>query len=453
MHNRYCGSFAIALVLQLILVCIASLHGASDIFNDVRLKILPNGLRVILDCAPASGLTAIVICVRSGSRDEPADAHGIAHLVEHLVFRRAQPSDTVQVQVESLGGIINAETSYDYTSFYAVVPSKYATRAIYLLHTALSTIALDTRTVEREKHVVKLELMQRSEDPLKLVKMLSQQALFGSHPYGHPVGGIEAFVGRLRASQARIFYREHYVVSNMSIICSGAFDVQSIMEAIRNSFGKLPISSKPTHPKGIPKRHQSPPPVMAELMKPFYAISLSFAGPGAEAPKELATMDIIATHLGDGPTAVLLRKLMASSDLPIVTFVVAFTPRVLESVLSINVLLSEPCFSDIEAKVLELVNALHEARMSEERLLQCRQLTELRFRQRANTPLGRARLLAEAEALGTYRFAQRYTDWLRSVTPADIAHVAGRYFRPENYAVALIRPKVTINRKPSLERQ
>ena len=407
-------------------------------FDSVQTYKLKNGINVVLDPFPHSSLTAIAVCVRSGSSDEPMNARGVAHLVEHMIFRQAKKIS----KLESLGAITNAETAFDYTAFYCVVQSNIVYDAVKAM-CELFTPTLDRSSIDVEKEIISLELMQRDEDPIKLVRVISQGLLLGFHSISD-----NSDLKQLSYEQVLHFYRTNYVPSKMSVICSGSFDENALLKTLQETFGRLKGNGDE-----LPelKQRQSRgfldflKPLVLEIDKPFHAMSMSFLAPGASEPKALVATEVIAMHLSDSHIGILakLANQHQGNRLPILRFEVSFIPRRHESILSLNFLLSEGRFAEVEKEIIEQLNNMRNNLLSEERLLQCKRLSELHFRTRCKTVLERAKTLAEAEGIANYELAIRYPELIEGVSSNDIMHLSKRIFNARAYAVTIIKPSTT----------
>jgi predicted Zn-dependent peptidase len=426
------GSFfrRVKLLLWLLALLLEAVNASP--FNGVQTRKLKNGINVVLDPLLHSSLTAIAVCVRSGSSDEPTDARGVAHLVEHLVIMQAKKIG----RLESLGAVTNAETAFDYTAFYCVVRSNLVYEAVKAMCEMFAP-TLERSSIDVEKKIIKLELMQRDEDPIKLVRFLSQGLLLGFNP-------IDDDPKQLSYEQALHFYRTNYVPSKMSVICSGSFDEHILLKALQATFGELKgDGSELTVPQQ--RSHEFLKPLVLEVDKPFHAMSMAFKAPGASEPKALVTTELIATHLGDSHIGILakLTNQPQSDRLPILSFEVSFVPRRHESVLSLNFLLTEGKFAEVEKEMIEQLNNMRSSPLSEERLLQCKRLSELHFRTRCKTVLERARTLAEAEGIANCELAIHYLKLIDEVSTNDVMQLSKRIFNAHSYTIAVVKPSTT----------
>lgn len=429
-------------LIKALLICAFCSNSAASLFEDIRLHKLSNGIRVVLD-AIQSRITAIAICVRAGSRNELEGARGAAHMVEHLLFLRMG----FGIRSEKIGKIFpaeaNAETSFDYTAFYCVISCENTLEALKLMFNAISSGEFDRKSVELEREIIGFELVHYGEEPIKLAKMLSQWLLFRSHPYGYPLGIFGKGFPQLAPEQIRSFYEANYLPENISIIVSGRFEEQSLLNELEATFGTLKspttrIASNYVAPILAPKAVE---PLVFELDKPFNAISMSFCAPGAIEPELFIATEVLTTYIGDPNFGVLAKNFEKKGELAPIDFNVSFVPGRTKSLLSISLLIRDAKFGEVEGAVLKLLNSIRENAISEAELFRCKNMTELRFRQRCNNVLGRAKVLAEAEGIASHEFAQKYPRILKSLGSGQLLIAAKRIFNRDSYAVAVVRPK------------
>src|SRR5215510_8029845 len=153
--------------------------------------VLANGVPVIIEEHRASDVVALQLWVQGGARDESPSELGLAHYLEHMLFKGTptRPAGFVEREVEGVGGRINAGTSWDYTFYHTVLPARQAAAGIEMLVDVAVNASLEANLLEAEKQVV-LEEMRLNEDTPRrfLVRELFSGA-FAGHPYGRPVIG------------------------------------------------------------------------------------------------------------------------------------------------------------------------------------------------------------------------------------------------------------------------
>ncbi len=211
---------------------------------------LPNGLQVILAPDATLPVVAVNVWYRVGSADELPGERGLAHLVEHLMFERGAPGGDggFASRVERAGGIFNASTDPDRTSYFQIVPPVFLEQALELEADRMhSPVPADLdEALQRQRRIIGNERAQHYDDaPLGRVSEVITAALFPHpHPYAHPPIGQADEVQSATREQVRRFAERFYGPGNAVLSVVGAFDAEAIRHWIVARFGALP--ARPT---------------------------------------------------------------------------------------------------------------------------------------------------------------------------------------------------------------
>ncbi len=186
---------------------------------DYQIYMLSNGLRIIHKPVKAPVCYCGMV-INAGSRDERADEHGMAHLVEHLLFKGTEKRRSGHIinRLENVGGELNAYTSKEETVVYAAVLSEHAEKAVELIGDIVFHSVFPAREIEKEKVIILDEIQSYNDSPSDLIYDDFEEILFDHHPIGHNILGepemlqsytrdqIEAFVRRLYKPEQMVFY-------------------------------------------------------------------------------------------------------------------------------------------------------------------------------------------------------------------------------------------------------
>ena len=200
---------------------------------------LNGGLQVVLEPRPGSApVAALELWIRTGGAQDPPGRAGLAHLLEHLVFRGTarRTGAAIEAAIELCGGELNAWTSLDQTVLRAVLPSRFVTRGINVLAELALEPRLESTALERERGVVLAELRQGAESPGHRNIADLMALAYGSHPYGRPVIGTNRSVAAVRLAEVRRFHHRHYVPANMTLVAVGDFQTQVVLAAAARRF-------------------------------------------------------------------------------------------------------------------------------------------------------------------------------------------------------------------------
>ena len=190
-----------------------------------RRTILPHGLRVLTAEMQHTRSVAMFIAVGAGSRYEPAELAGLSHFLEHLPFKgtRGWPSAlAVSEAVEGVGGIMNAATEREMTSFWCKVASVHAHRALPVLLELVTRPLLDAAEMERERAVILDELRMTNDYPPEVCGLLIDRALWPEQAMGRDVGGTPDTVAAITLDDVRRYMERQYRPNNAVIAIAGA---------------------------------------------------------------------------------------------------------------------------------------------------------------------------------------------------------------------------------------
>jgi zinc protease len=296
-----------ALLAAALLVAAPAEAAATSAPVDCTRFALDNGLSVVLAPRPGSEVVAVQAWVAAGAADEPDDKAGVAHLLEHMVFKGTARRGVGEITaaVESVGGDVNAWTSLDQTVFHAVLPRPEWELGVDLLADALQGARLDPDELEREREVVLEEIRQGADDPVRAVG----HALFGAahvvHPYRRPVIGSAASVRGLGRADLVDFFRTWYVADATTLVIAGDLDPAVVRRAARRHLGAMPSAPlrrrRPVEPaQAAPRSVQVTRDVaLAQLVVGFHA-----PPPGHD---DAPLLDLAAVALGQGESSRLSR--------------------------------------------------------------------------------------------------------------------------------------------------
>lgn len=215
---------------------------------------LDNGVTVVTETMAHLESVALGVWVKSGSRDETADEHGIAHLLEHMAFKGTHKRSARQIaeEIENVGGELNAATSQETTSYYARVLKDHVPLAIDILHDILTDSLFDEDELTREKHVILQEIGAANDTPDDVVYDKFTEAAFRDQTIGRPILGTPETVKSFTPAQIRGYLARHYTGDRIVVVAAGAVDHDVFVKLVDERFGK---SIKPTGDqlRAIPK--------------------------------------------------------------------------------------------------------------------------------------------------------------------------------------------------------
>lgn len=215
---------------------------SSDLAIDIDEYTLQNRLRVVLSYDPSTPVVAVCLTYDVGSRCETRDTVGLAHLVEHLMFRgseRVSPGDYGR-QVQALGGLHNATTNAESTSFYQAVPDAYLDLVLALEADRMRALRITQNGLDREKAIIREEYRQRIDRNARgHARREVQSKTAGGFSYGHSTLGDLSLLDQITVEQTRLFWESFYGPNNAVLTIVGNFNQATIREVIDEIFGTL----------------------------------------------------------------------------------------------------------------------------------------------------------------------------------------------------------------------
>ena len=208
---------------------------------------LANGLTVLLREMHTAPVVSFWVWYRVGSRNERTGRTGASHWVEHMLFKGTArfPADALERSVSRTGGVWNAMTSQDWTTYYETMPSSDIDLALRLEADRMRNSSFKPADVDSERTVIISERQGAENSPMFLLGEELQAAAFRVHPYHHEVLGDQTDIESMQRADLYEHYREHYVPSNAIVVAVGDFRATQMLARIRELFGKIPAGNAP----------------------------------------------------------------------------------------------------------------------------------------------------------------------------------------------------------------
>jgi zinc protease len=317
---RHIFTLAVPIGLSL-LIAGARVHAASQEDVEVSHFVLANGLEVVVIPDHRVPVVTQMVWYRVGSADEPPGKSGIAHFLEHLMFKGTEknPGGKFSQVLATIGGQENAFTTSDYTGYYQRVAREYLPLVMEFEADRMTGLVLTDANVLPELDVVLEEYNMRvANSPDARLREQVEAALFLNHPYGRPVIGWHHEIEKLNREDALAFYRRYYTPNNAVVVIAGDVTADEVKALAEKTYGKVARRSE----IGPRKRPQEPEHTAARqvtladaratpsLQRAYLAPSDSTAKPG-----EAEALEVLAHVLGGGSNSRLQRALVEDRGL------------------------------------------------------------------------------------------------------------------------------------------
>lgn len=414
---------------------------------DVAEFTLDNGMQVVVVPDHRAPVVTHMVWYRVGSADEVAGKSGIAHFLEHLMFKGTakHPAGEFSQVVAKLGGQENAFTSQDYTAYFQRVAKEHLGRVMEFEADRMTGLVLTDEVVLPERDVVLEERRMRTDnDPAAQLSEASQAAMFVNHPYGHPIIGWEDEIRELNREDALAFYKRFYTPNNAILVVAGDVEPAEVKALAEATYGKVErradtaLRDRPQEPTPRAERRL----VLADPRVGQPSLGRTYLVPSYRMDKkESVALDVLSQVLGGGATGRLYRTLVVdkgiaanagawyqSTALDATRFGVSVSPR------------PEVTMEALETALDEVIGALAKdgPEAAELERAKTRLVADAIYAQDNQATL--ARIYGAALTTGsTAEDVKIWPDMVKNVTADEVRDVARRYLIPARAVTSELR--------------
>jgi zinc protease len=293
----------------------------SRLTDGATTSLLDNGMQIVVIPDHRAPVVTHMVWYRNGSADDPVGKSGIAHFLEHLMFKGTAryPAGEFSKIIAELGGEENAFTSYDYTAYFQRIAREHLATVMDYEADRMANLAFDDDVVGPERDVVLEERRMRVDaDPGAQMREEMLSASYLHHPYGLPVIGWEHEIETLNRDDAFAYYRRFYTPENAILVVSGDVEPGHVKALAQDHYGKVarrgdaPVRVRPQEPEPRAARRVTVADARVEqplIYKSYHAPNYRDGGAAAFA------LDVAAAILGDGPTSRLYIALVVEQQI------------------------------------------------------------------------------------------------------------------------------------------
>jgi zinc protease len=408
--------------------------------RGVRREVLPNGLTLLVQRHRSARVAAVVTHVKAGFFDEPDRWVGISHVLEHMFFK-GTPSRGVGAiarETKAAGGYLNAATSYDHTTYFAVLPAENIATAIAVQADALQHALIDPNELARELRVIIQEARRKLDTPAALTQETLHEVMFDRHRMRRWRIGREADLERLTQADVAGYYRSRYVPERTIVSIVGGLNENDIVQLAREAYGGWPavpgaVDPSPPEPdhRGVRWRTLRGDVLQSEL-------ALGWRGVPALDP-DAVPLDLAAAVLGAGRGSWLYRALRETG---LTTSVTAhhYSPTEL-GVFAISAEFEAGRLGAVLTAVGDAVARLVADGLQSEDLERARALLLTSWSRSMEGMEQRAAALAGAEALEGIDLLDRHFAQLSTATLDDVRNAARRVLTSDGVSAVAYQPR------------
>jgi zinc protease len=450
---------------------------------SIREKVLPSGLRVVVRESHAAGLVSIQYWVRAGVFREDEKSAGTAHFIEHLLFKgtETRPQGAIDAEIEDLGGVLEAETDKDWTTFRVAVATPFWTKALAILADTVQHPRFRLEDMEAERRVILNEIAAGRAEPLRVLMNSLYQHAMPDSPYRFPTTGTPEQVIDLKLGPLRDYFRKHYTPANSVLIVVGdvipdqvfqqattlfkpatgdgrpqasapAIEIAGYTDEVRlrglttqsaqadfvplvaRGFNRReragPRLTADAQPAPSPRRHVLPSPFRSA----FYGVA--FPAPGVREVPDVYAMDVIVTMLQHGRTGRLPARLE-----PIVRAVQAdYQTLRAPGILTVMAAVAPERLDEVEKAVLAEIGKLRAAPPPGAEVQATQSILAGAYAMDNETFAGQGKALGYYAMIDRWQFASTYLDEIAKVTPAQVHAAALKYLDPDRAVTVILQP-------------
>lgn len=406
---------------------------------------LPNGLHVILDQDNSTPIVAVSVLYHVGSKNEDPQRTGFAHFFEHLLFEGTENIGRGEYMklIQGNGGQLNANTSFDRTFYYEVLPSNQLEMGLWMESERMLHAKIDQEGVETQRKVVKEELKERNENtPYGSILNEVFAHAYKVHPYRWTPGGSPEYINKASLSEFIDFYKTFYVPNNATLSISGDINVEETKKLISKYFGEIPKGTK-----AIPRPKEVEPVQTAEVRDTVYdniqlpAVIEAYHIPAQGTP-DFYAVNMLSTLLSSGESSRLQKNVVDKKQkaLAVGSFPFPSEDPGLTMMFGITNMGVSPL--DLEEAIEEELTKAKNDLISEDEFQKLRNQVEDDFVSQNAKAVGRAENLANYHVYyGDANLINNEIDRFMKVTREDIKRVANKYFTKQNRVVLYYLPK------------
>jgi zinc protease len=396
--------------------------------------VLPNGLVLITQEHRAADVVALQLWVRVGGRDESPSELGLSHYLEHMLFKGTptRPPGSIDILIEGVGGSSNAFTSFDYTHYDVVVPSRALRTGVELLADMGVNASFPPAEIDSEKAVVFEEMRLVEDDAEKFAGRRLGELAYSPHPYGRSILGTRDGITALTREPLNRYYKKYYVPKNMVLVVVGAATHADVRAAVDATFGRLPGGDvqRPVLP--------APPRITADrredVRRPEQQayLALAWRAAATDDPDTYA-VDLLTYILGDSPSS-RLNLALRERERHVFSIESNDNPSQQAGLVSILARLEAGNLDKAEASIRAVIDRVREQGVTEAERERAIITAESHYAFDIETAEGLARTYGQGETTWTLENELQYLERLRKVTAAEIQAMARKYLRDDNYA-------------------
>ncbi len=394
-------------------------------------KILLNGLTILVRPVYDVPTVAVQLWYHVGSKDEQSGQKGLAHLIEHMIFKGTHKmlSETdIAAVSDKLSGSINAFTSHDATAYVFDFPSQHWDESLIILADCMRNARFDEQMLNSELKAVIQELKMYKDDHVHDLVEKMIQSMFSDHPYHYPIIGFKQDLWSVDRDVLYNFYKKHYVPNNATLVVVGDVDPEEVFAKAEKLFGKIPADDTYQKEEFYHAADLSSVNVVIhrDIQQPIGIVSMVLPG---DRVKQRYTLDVLTTIIGRGRSSRLYRKLV--DEMQIAADVAFFVHRFEDA--SVGFIYFQPLKPEDMNQIIDLIKKeledLATTGPTKKELERAMRSTRVKIVSALESNHGQASAIGDAFVkTGDADFAFNYANLTEEELEENVKCIAQRYF-------------------------
>ena len=429
---------------------------------DIQEFTLNNGLKLVVQEDHRSPVVVSQVWYRAGSIDEVNGKTGVAHVLEHMMFKGTKKVPVGQFSrvIAAAGGKENAFTATDYTCYFQQLEKSHLPLAFKLESDRMANLQITDAEFAKEIKVVMEERRWRTDDkPQSMVNEQFQATAYRAHPYSRPVVGFMNDLENMTAADAREWYKTWYAPNNATIVVVGDVKAQEVLKLAKQYFGPLkphalPARKPQKEPEQIGERRVvvKAPGKLPYLSMGFHAPTIQDSPKTPEQEWEPYALEVLAGVLSGNDSARLNQKLVRETSLAVdVGAGYDSTSRGREALFELVGTPSEgKTVAELEAALITQIELIKTGGVTQQELDRVKAAVISTEIYQRDSMFYQGMQIGQLEAMGySWHLLKEYPDKLKAVTSEQIQAVAKKYLVKDNMTVATLDPQpIDPNAKP-----
>jgi len=411
---------------------------------------LDNGLKIVVQEDHRAPVVVSQVWYRAGALDEVNGKTGVAHVLEHMMFKGTKdvPAGQFSRLVAAAGGKENAFTAQDQTTYYQQLEKSQLPLSFKLEADRMANLNFSNEEFAKEIKVVMEERRWRTEDkPQSKVNEQFNSTIYHVHPYGRPVVGWMNDLENMTADDAREWYKNWYAPNNATLVVVGDVNAPDVLKLAKQYFGKVKPHALPARKPQVEPEQKGERRVVVKAQAKLPYVLMGFHVPAlqdADKDVEPYALEILAAVLNGNASARLNQNLVRESQIAV--DVDAGYDMIQRGRHAIFVLDGTPSegktVADLEAALLQEIEKIKTSGVTEEELLRVKAQVIAGDVYQRDSMFYQAMQIGNLETAGfSWRLLKDYPAKLQAVTAQQVQAVAQKYFNKDNMTVATLDPQ------------